>query len=93
MIERVARAIADSDRVHVNIGLPKWKDMTEFNRNNYRFAAKAAIEAMREPTAAMKSRAAKECSTTDLASEQDFQEQYGDVWDAMIDAALGKPEL
>lgn len=72
MVERVARAIAYAVSLQSDSGVPpKWSE--------WRDEARAAIEAMREPTPDMF-----------LAAEKagiSFQTQQR-VWPAMIDAAL-----
>ncbi len=71
MIERVAAAIAVYGiRNHI-VKLPK-EDAVDL--------ARAAIEAMREPTEAM----------LKAAWSVDRYAQAGEEWDAMIEAALGK---
>jgi hypothetical protein len=77
MIERVARAICEA-----KLWPGAWEKETEGNREEWRMLARAAIEAMREPTDAM------------LACG----EQWGlpsdpmglKRWQEMIDAALEK---
>lgn len=69
MIERVARAIDEASQP------PGQKDYKVLMKN----AARAAIEAMREPTMDMESAA---------SNWQGAQMTYSDVWRAMIDAAL-----
>jgi hypothetical protein len=71
MIERVAKALVASRR------LP---DGCLINWDVFRADARAAIEAMREPTEAMQ---AVYLVPGSLAEE--------DIWPAMIDAALGPP--
>jgi hypothetical protein len=82
MVERVARAIAKVDLVFclecgsADPGLPalldrRWRDYAE--------AARAAIEAMREPNVRM------------IAAGQRYEGDVIDVWRAMIDAALREP--
>ena len=69
MIERVARAIMDAD------GDPKGCEIMEYQMRR----ARAAIEAMREPTAAMRQ-----------AASHDLEEfDPGIAWRTMMDAALG----
>jgi hypothetical protein len=80
MIERVAKAIEGViDRA--SAGQPEGLFLEE--------CASAAIEAMREPTNAMAAFVYRECGTIDLATKEDFFEHYSDVWESMIDAALG----
>jgi hypothetical protein len=69
MTERVAKAIFDA--MDITDGL----DWTSAERY-----ARAAIEAMREPTVDM----------IDAAASVDRYAEPGDEWGAMIDAALGK---
>ena len=77
MVERVARAMAE------NAGFA-WENCAQ---SQWRSDARAAIEAMKEPTDEMADRAYA-CATTDLASKDDFKSHYRDVWQSMIDAAL-----
>jgi hypothetical protein len=42
----------------------------------------------RKPTNEMRKFAREECASTDLASDEDFEEHFGDVFESMIDAAL-----
>jgi len=71
MVERVARAILKEER---NLDLELSSDITKQSYCRY---ARAAIEAMREPTEAM------------LAAGDKKQDFYsGFIWQAMIDAAL-----
>jgi hypothetical protein len=76
MVERVAKALNE-------ISL-------EFQEETAELYARAAIEAMREPTPAMMKFGAEDCGTTDLASTEDFEFHYGEVWRSMIDAALNE---
>lgn len=65
MIDRVAQAICGDDNPANVLAI-------------HRTRARAAIEAMREPTDAM----------SDAAAERPGQMSYTDVWQAMIDAAV-----
>lgn len=65
MIERVAQAICGDDNPTNVLTI-------------HRTRARAAIEAMREPTRGM----------SDAAAERVGQMSYADVWQAMIDAAV-----
>lgn len=82
MVERVARvlyvrACGDGD----------WSDETQELRDHYLADARAAIEAMREPTVEMLVSAQEEWMCVRAAEERgDF------VWRAMIDAALDRPD-
>lgn len=75
MIERVARAICLADT-----GLPEGE--TADAREWYRCAARAAIEAMREPTDAMLAEGGVAMSFASHPSDANRS------WRAMIDAAL-----
>jgi hypothetical protein len=77
MIERIAKVLAKCDAEP-----EAWPQYTD--------DAIAAIEAMRTPTKAMAIRAVSECATIDLATDEDFQAVYIDVWESMIDAALNE---
>lgn len=79
MIERVARAICQSDERH---GEPSWDwYSSDEARSNYFDAARAAIEAMREPDMAMGRAMLSACEGKDPAP-------IAQVWYRMIDAAL-----
>lgn len=77
MVERVARAIYE--------GTPRNKPydhLSAFKRKGYEAEARAAIEAMREPTEAM-------CTAGRLANMSIIGGYGGPTsWEAMIDAAL-----
>lgn len=89
MIDRVARAIEDNIAAALPDGI----------QVDWEYAARAAIEAMREPTEAMES-AADDPVHDELKNQGQFSlEKYGTlafasypfssrVWKAMIDAAL-----
>ena len=71
MVERVARAIAsDSNTI--------WDNLDEGSRANYESMARAAIEAMREPTEEMLWAGIEDKSDDGLISR----------WESMIDSAL-----
>lgn len=76
MVERVAAAL--EPLIRQSHPIDDWDAMA---------LARAAIEAMREPTKHMAAEAADENATTDLGSD-DFAGHYGEVWKTMIDAAL-----
>lgn len=84
MVERVARALCEASGGH-------WTDghgRTD-TRNAWRHAARAAIEAMREPTAAMLRQVDNPGDPIDGSGAMDATEaEY--LWGAMINAALGK---
>lgn len=83
MIERVARALHAQTFPEVCRGDEAWLqaawESSEFDRARHLAAARAAIEAMREPTDAM-------CAET--RSEWVSGHEAGGIWRAMIDAAL-----
>jgi hypothetical protein len=80
MIERVAQAIAEKYALAVNQNAPYAKVMVQM-------AARAAIEAMREPTQLMEDSGIAEVD--ELIGENDFTRgNLHYVWRAMIDAAL-----
>lgn len=75
MIERVAEAIADAHKLH---------------GRNFNSMARAAIEAMREPTEHMLDYGAcHEDQDHDIFDEGHISRE---VWQAMIDAALAEKE-
>lgn len=73
IIDRIAQAICNAGK-----GQPAWDEATEYQRDFHRAEARAAIEAMREPTKAMLL-AGHGANLCDNAPE---------VWQAMIDEAL-----
>lgn len=86
MIERVAKALSTFDESN----FPKfvksdWEKLTPLARSAYRRRARAAIEAMREPTRMMIDAGASGCG------EDSINVAMG-AWDAMIDAALAEGE-
>lgn len=84
MIERVARAIYEADDAW-STAFP-WPSMasSEQSPDNYRRIARAAIEAMREPTEAMREKIALE----DWTGVRDIS--WTDGWQIMTDAALSE---
>jgi len=82
MIERVARAIhARSD--HASL----WSELDGYSKIEYREDARAAIEAMREPTEEMVNglRITRECDSTAALWAPH-------IWRTMIDTALGEEQ-
>lgn len=94
MIERVARAIyAERYLVEIAFGaMPAWEDVQGSDRTGTFDEARAALEAMREPTEAMTS--ATSGVVTGCDGEYGDYNVYcddrvaGEIWTAMIDAAL-----
>jgi hypothetical protein len=91
MVERVARAMAVVDK-----GDDMWDVVSDdgdgygyVGKNEYRAMARAAIEAMREPTEAM-IRRLSECDLTCGYGDVFFiaDESAKDAWKATIDEAL-----
>lgn len=83
MIERVAKAIWDnSEKWVMNLG-KQWEDVPDYDlqKKAIRVQARAAIEAMREPTAEMVDEGYCEAGGTDVQTDE--------VWRHMINAALG----
>lgn len=79
MIERVARAIYLARNGQ---GARPWSLLTKAHRTPYLGDARAAIEAMREPTEGMLDKGAVAEGDGNLA------QQALNIWAAMIDAAL-----
>jgi hypothetical protein len=75
MIERVAQAICGDDNPENILGI-------------HRRRARKAIEAMREPTQAMRLAAVAEWSRPDPTDEHESTKVFNAIWRAMIDAAL-----
>lgn len=100
MVERVARAIFEQElRNHPEpyeitplLPPPIWDDpgrLSPFGKDCYLRCARAAIEAMREPTEGMLS--AGDSMMPQIAKGQDITTGYDalkDAWPAMISAAL-----
>ena len=80
MVERVARALVEDWHKHNPASMKAWDEQPDFGQDNARRAARAAIEAMREPTEAMMVPSRLILDTWD---DDMFR-----VWNAMIDAAL-----
>lgn len=81
MIEKVAINIYDNE---LEGGRScSWDDLFSSEKTQYMRQAKAAIEAMREPTEGMKI-----AGTLDAGCGGPDEEYIGQVWQAMIDAAL-----
>jgi hypothetical protein len=82
MIERVAKAMWDARRANANnneVELEFWGDGSIPKANGIMDEARAAIEAMREPTEAM----------VGIHSLPYCPAEMREYWHAMIDAALG----
>ncbi len=94
MIERVAKAMWEENINHVSkgiTGLEAWENESERLRDDWRFFARAAIEAMREPSDKMLSEYVDRCNAGgELNQESDIgiEEDMRQVWYAMIDVAL-----
>ncbi len=98
MVERVAKTLhahnnhADDD----SWASRAWLELSEKARYTYRSIARAAIEAMREPTGAMTDKGARyewtRPSTAGSFNEDFFlyEEEVAKLWQGLIDAALGK---
>lgn len=89
MIERVAEALwsADAERCHSKRREP-WSDVSESVKDDWRFNARAAIQAMREPTDEMVSSgqsAGQSVQPTYLTAESTIER-----WQAMVDTALSE---
>lgn len=87
MIERVARA---QHRAHYERGRRlypdgAWELLDRFQRENWLFSARAAIEAMREPSEAMSTAGKHAVKGCDSTFERDIAET---AYAVMIDAAL-----
>lgn len=97
MIERVARAISNADVANAEDG---WEQNPPVTKEDYRKMARAAIEALREPTAAML--AAGYCPDLNNAPQFALDESLDelnawwarlspeDIWPSMLDAALAE---
>lgn len=98
MVERVARAIATELGADLDTAFAdktewtnmrgtdaagRWRDINEPFKSDYLAAARAAIEAMREPTGGMLKAGFKNTLNDAFDTEVSY------IWQAMIDAALG----
>lgn len=79
MVERVGMALHDEW-----FGVGNWSSLTDHQRKRWVYMARAAIEAMREPTEAMRMAAD---AARNAALTQDENDQIGAL-NAAIDAAL-----
>ncbi len=80
MVESVAKAMAEQGQAHT-----KWEDCAETFREKMRAQARAAIEAMREPTPAMVDAGYE----ADNGEDRHLGERGArDCWRLMVDAAL-----
>jgi len=75
MVERIAKTLAEYGKQS-----PWWNSLSRQSKDRFRGQARAAIEAMREPTEEMWDAGA------------DAAEHNQGPWEAMIDAALGEDE-
>ena len=97
MIERVARALYDAfDKTGEYVGdynTDPYRDGKLYTTLNGKFClaeiARAAIEAMREPTGAMLSAPLHEADGCDAQYQTDAD--FAAAWAAMIEAALKQP--
>lgn len=90
-LEEVAKAIAAED-LDDGDGLYDWYALVDEVADEYRAMAKAAIEAMKKPTVAMKKSATFWSISTSNAGDDSFdyvsEEDAGDIFDTMLGAAL-----
>jgi hypothetical protein len=98
MIERVARAIYETEPYGISTtrDMP-WADVHESQKEGFRIKARAAIEAMREPTDGMHEAAEEISVYYDDFSCGDgnitlglpgYREKFNQVWQKLITAAL-----
>jgi hypothetical protein len=87
MIERVARAL------HSRVDDRLWTDprVAMLERDEWRDLARAAIEAMREPTEAMVDRFVSRALCVSVHGDGGWSAYAREQWQAMIDAALVPP--
>ena len=79
MIEKIAEAIYERVRKGAR-HMPPWAEQPETVKDWHRKIARAAVEAMREPTAEM-------VDAADVPMHGDFMDPIR-TWEAMIDKAL-----
>lgn len=84
MIEKVARAIYRCDP----IPNAPFDVLVEIDKTYYLGRARAAIEAMRDPSLKMQTAGGNVHVGNDEMDAHDFQDQASEIWRAMIDAAL-----
>lgn len=77
MIERMARAMRELDRSKAPANWNRWESAKPEHRQRYLERARAALEAMKEPTDAMLA-----------ASGQYNKDRMAEVWRAMISKAM-----
>jgi hypothetical protein len=85
MIERVARAIGRQD--FARAAQDGWDALPEHVKQDHRRFARAAIEAMREPTDAMLGAAYETAGYADGGGREPIEAE--EAWRAMIGVALG----
>lgn len=84
MGERVARAIA----IEFGVSAEWWDRSVGAGHDHFVRQARAAIEAMREPTELMKVAGERRADLERGQSYQDVRTLYGRVFESMIDEAL-----
>jgi hypothetical protein len=67
-----------------------WEALDEPTRAEFMALARAAILALGEPSEEMKKAGGQKHSGNDYFSPEDFPEQAGEIFSAMIDVALEK---
>lgn len=84
MVERVARALwnAESVRATDRPRRSEWADESEKTQESWRYMARAAIEALREPTEVIMR------AHHVVPDDADYKERIADNWRALIDAIL-----
>lgn len=96
MVERCSKAAWDRfNSEHRHGKLVSWADQREDVRDQWRDMQRAALAAMRAPTVAMTQAAADQHPNTDDRAEASYAiaiHDAAETWQAMIDAALGKPQ-
>lgn len=85
MIEKVAKALYDKEESRSNVLGPPWEGLMELPiQLHYRGLARTAIEAMREPSEAMRD--------ASYAGEAPGEpNSFDTMWEQAIDAALKEP--
>ena len=82
------RGLLDADKVNVEVANASFDLMDDKQQELLRIQAKAAIEAMREPTDAMVKRGREKQFSSLLDTADSDDEVARDTWQAMVDAAL-----
>lgn len=95
MVEKMARAAYESGRKQISVAgivLPPWDDLTDEMRQAVYPNMIEALKAIREPTEAMKEAGQSHHwgHSMDYTRPEDERANCGDIFTAMIDAAIAE---